>query len=230
MAHRLLTKYPRSISSGSKEVKQYFNYLLVLDFESTCKRYEQIEPQEIIEFPCAALSTTTWQIENLFHEYVKPKAHPILTSFCTELTGIIQDMVDQQPHFPEVFEKFRNWLDENDYFKEGNDCAFITCGDWDLKRMLPSQCELENIPVPLELKKWINLKGAFCDATDYYPRNMMDMLSHLKLPMKGRLHSGIDDVNNMIRIIQVLQSRYNLQFKINTAHNDIIGQYKKIVS
>ncbi|XP_026670414.1 26S proteasome non-ATPase regulatory subunit 6 [Ceratina calcarata] len=228
MAHRLLTRYPRSVSSGTKELKQYFNYLLVLDFESTCKRYEQIEPQEIIEFPCAAVSTSSWQIENLFHQYVKPRAHPVLTSFCTELTGIIQGMVEDQPHFPEVFEKFQDWLDENNYFKDGNDCAFLTCGDWDLKMMLPKQCELVDIPVPHRFKRWINLKGAFCDSADYYPRNLVDMLSHLKLPLEGRLHSGIDDVKNMVRIIQTLHSRYNTQFKINSAHKDVIQQYKTL--
>jgi len=28
-----------------------------------------------------------------FHEYVRPVGHPILTEFCTQLTGITQQMV-----------------------------------------------------------------------------------------------------------------------------------------
>lgn len=227
MAQRVLTKYPRSIYKGTKEVKQHFNYLLVLDFESTCKRYEKIEPQEIIEFPCAAVSTTTWKIENVFHEYIKPRIHPELTPFCIELTGIIQDMVDKQPYFPETFDKFCEWLKEHNYFKEGNDCAFVTCGDWDLKNMLPSQCTLDKVTLPKEFSKWINLKGSFCDATQFYPRSLKDMLAHSKLPLQGKLHSGIDDVENMVRIIQILQSQYNLQFKINSANTDVLKRYTK---
>ncbi|XP_033355044.1 26S proteasome non-ATPase regulatory subunit 6-like [Bombus vosnesenskii] len=225
MAKRILTKYPRSIYKGTKEIKQPFNYLLVLDFECTCKKYEKIDPQEIIEFPCAAVSTTSWKVENVFHEYIKPKYHPQLTPFCTELTGIMQDLVDNQPCFPEVFGAFCNWLEEHKYFKDGNDSAFVTCGDWDLKFMLPSQCELENISLPKQFMKWINLKGSFCDAIDHYPRNLTDMLLHLNLPLIGKLHSGMSDVENMVQIIQALQSRHNVQFKINNVHHDALREY-----
>lgn len=219
MAYRVIKKYPRSIYKGSEKIEQHFNYLLVIDFESTCKKNEEIKPQEIIEFPCAAVSTRTWNIENVFHEYIKPKFHPELTPFCTQLTGIIQDMVDSQPHFPEVFDKFCKWLEEHNYFKEGNNCAFITCGDWDLKSMLPKQCELENIPVPDHFQKWINLKNMFCEATEYYPTTLTNMLTFLKIPLHGRLHSGIDDVQNMVRIIQTLQEKHNIIFKITTTSN-----------
>ncbi|KOC62217.1 ERI1 exoribonuclease 3 [Habropoda laboriosa] len=227
MAQRILTKYPRSIYKGTKEIKQHFNYLLVMDFECTCKKFEKIEPQEIIEFPCAAVSTTSWQIENVFHEYIKPRFHPQLTTFCTELTGIIQSMVDNQLHFPEVFKKFCKWLEENNYFKDGNDSAFVTCGDWDLKHMLPYQCKLDKVSLPAQFSKWVNLKGSFCDATEFYPRSLIDMLSHFDLPVHGRIHSGISDVENMVKIIQNLNSKYNFEFKINSAQTDVWQQYIK---
>lgn len=71
---------------------QKFDYLLVLDFEATCgtKGYEP-KPQEIIEFPCALLNVKRgFQVEAIFHEYVRPTHHPLLSTFCTELTGITQ--------------------------------------------------------------------------------------------------------------------------------------------
>ncbi|XP_015438796.1 PREDICTED: ERI1 exoribonuclease 3 [Dufourea novaeangliae] len=226
MANQFLKRYPRIINKGSKEVKQHFNYLLVLDLEATCKEFEKLQPQEIIEFPCVALSTKNWKVENVFHQYIKPKVHPQLTPFCTKLTGIIQEMVENQPHFPEVFDKFCCWLEEHNYFKEGNDCAFVTCGDWDLKAMLPSQCKLDQITLPLYFRKWINLKRSFFDTTDHYPRSILAMLSFLELDLEGQLHSGIDDVNNMIRIICSLQEKYNTEFKINTAP-DIVREFLK---
>lgn len=222
MAHRVFKKYPRSIYKGTKQIASKFNYLLVTDFEATCKQYEKIEPQEIIEFPCAAVSTKDWKVENVFHEYVKPRVHPMLSPFCTELTGIIQEMVDDRPYFPEVFHKFCSWLDQHNYFKDDNSCAFVTCGDWDLRVMLPEQCDLDNITLPVHFKKWINLKCTFCEVTQYYPRSLKDMFFYLKFPMEGRLHSGIDDVNNMVKIIQAL-SNYNAEFKINSAP-DILKQ------
>ncbi|XP_053997960.1 26S proteasome non-ATPase regulatory subunit 6-like [Hylaeus anthracinus] len=226
MAYRMFKKYPRSLNRKTKEFKSTFDYLLVLDFEATCKELEKLEPQEIIEFPCAAVSTKSWEIENIFHQYVKPRAHPILTPYCIKLTGIIQDMVDNEPHFPEVFNKFCNWLEENKYFKDDNQSAFLTCGDWDLKMMLPEHCKLENITIPEYFGKWINLKNSFCDVTNYYPRTMTNMLNYLKLEPQGKLHSGIDDVKNMVRIIQSLKANYNAEFKINSAPV-ILEQYFK---
>ncbi|CAK9815021.1 ERI1 exoribonuclease 3 [Anthophora plagiata] len=163
----------------------------------------------------------------MFHEYIKPRFNPKLTVFCTELTGIMQDLVDNQPHFSEVFEKFCKWLKENNYSTDENDSAFVTCGDWDLKYMLPSQCKLENMSLPPQFSKWINLKTSFCDATEFYPRNLVDMLSHFDLPLHGRLHSGINDVENMVKIIQNLHSKYNFEFKINSMQGDILRKFIK---
>ena len=71
---------------------QKFDYLLVLDFEATCGNKGYVpKPQEIIEFPCALLNARKgFQIEAIFHEYVRPIQNPKLTTFCTELTGITQ--------------------------------------------------------------------------------------------------------------------------------------------
>ena len=76
---------------------QKFDYLLVLDFEATCGPHGRIpKPQEIIEFPCALLNVKRgFEIEEIFHEYVRPIHNPKLTTFCTELTGITQVRQDQ---------------------------------------------------------------------------------------------------------------------------------------
>ena len=75
-----------------KPQQQIFDYLLVLDFEATCGNKGYVpKPQEIIEFPCALLNARKgFQIEAIFHEYVRPIQNPKLTTFCTELTGITQ--------------------------------------------------------------------------------------------------------------------------------------------
>ncbi|GAB1864589.1 Prion protein-interacting protein [Camponotus japonicus] len=217
MAHRVLRKYPRTTINRFQEVVQKFEYLLVMDFEATCDKQVTLQPQEIIELPCIALSTSDWKLKDTFHAYIRPRVYPKLTPFCTELTGIMQEMVDDQPCFADVFSKFREWLIEGGYFDRSDKSSFITCGNWDLKTMLPNQCNLDNITLPDEFKQWIELKHTFCDSTGYYPRSLKDMLVRLDLPLQGRLHSGIDDVKNMVSIIQVLKERYNTQFKITTS-------------
>lgn len=44
----------------------------------------------LVEFPAVLLSTATGEIESEFHAYVQPQEYPVLSEFCTELTGIKQ--------------------------------------------------------------------------------------------------------------------------------------------
>lgn len=73
---------------------QNIDYLLVMDFEATCgTKGNKPNPQEIIEFPCALLNVKHgFQVEAIFHKYVRPVRHPLLSTFCTDLTGITQVM------------------------------------------------------------------------------------------------------------------------------------------
>lgn len=43
-----------------------------------------------VEFPAVLLNTSTGEVESEFHTYVQPQERPILSEFCTELTGITQ--------------------------------------------------------------------------------------------------------------------------------------------
>ena len=116
---------------------QKLKNFLVLDFEATCDRV-RIDPQEIIEFPCLLLNDKLEQVAT-FHEYIRPVGIQTLTPFCTELTGITQDMVDEKSNFSEVLAKFCSWVEENGI--SSTDSSFVTCGQWDLVDMLPRQCK-----------------------------------------------------------------------------------------
>lgn len=68
--------------------EQVFDFLVVLDFESTCWEGQPwaLKP-EIIEFPAVLLSLLSGKVVAEFQQYVKPQEHPVLTPFCTNLTG-----------------------------------------------------------------------------------------------------------------------------------------------
>jgi len=76
---------------------------------------------------------------------------------------------------------------------------------------------MDNIVLPDQFKEWIDLKQTFCESTGYFPRSLKDMLARLNLPLQGRLHSGIDDVKNIVSIIQTLGNDHNTEFKINSS-------------
>ena len=69
----------------------------MLDFEANCVKEGEapLKLQEIIEFPVVVVNVKSKKIEDIFHHYIQPKAVPKLDPFCTELTGITQEMVDK---------------------------------------------------------------------------------------------------------------------------------------
>lgn len=192
---------------------QRFNYFLILDFEATCEEGRQIEPQEIIEIPCLKVNSHNLQIESVFHEYVKPTRD--LSSFCSKLTGITQEMVDNERPFEEVFQEFLKWQIREGLWQENVQSAFITYGDWDLRKMLVDQCHFSNLPVPPQMAQWINLKKIFAQFAGYFPRSLRTVCNALNLEMVGRLHSGIDDCQNIYRIVCDLVKK-NVEFKITS--------------
>lgn len=179
---------------------QKYDYFYVLDFEATCQRDSTMEPQEIIEFPCLRVKGSDFSIESQFHRYVRPIHHPNLTHFCTELTGITQDMVESEKDFKDVLNDFNYWMAE----QRPGQFTFVTCGDWDLKTMLPNQCRTSDLPVPDSMTQWINIKKSYHAAKGNFPRSLQSMLQGVGLTFEGRQHSGIDDSFNILRIMREL--------------------------
>ena len=186
-------------------------YYLVLDFEATCDENRTPKPQEIIEFPVLKVNASTMETEATFHSYVQPTAHPILTPFCTQLTGITQDMVNGQPSLLEVLSMFDQWMTREN-LKDNENVCFVTCGDWDLKTMLPGQCKHLKVDVPPYFKKWVNIKKPFKHVTSIRGISMVDMIKQLGLTLDGRHHSGIDDSKNIAKILkELLKQSPNIQ-------------------
>ena len=62
-----------------------------------------------------------------------------------------------------IVQNFDDWLrsDKNLKFDENDwpeNFIFVTCGDWDLRKMLPGQCNHFNLKHANYFKKWINIK------------------------------------------------------------------------
>ncbi|XP_054931541.1 uncharacterized protein Snp isoform X5 [Dermacentor andersoni] len=153
---------PTYLSACATLPQQTFDYFLLLDFEATCSAEKGVPtPQEIIEFPVLKVNGRTFETEATFHTYVQPQAHPQLTAFCIELTGIVQDMVDGQPHLQQVLSQFDVWMREQGLLQART--VFVTFGDWDLQKM-HSQIARVTGPRP----SWMHCTSVGCliwDAT-----------------------------------------------------------------
>lgn len=87
--------------------------------------------------------------------------------------------------------------------------VLVTCGDWDIKTMLPAQAAASPAaPVPQLMRSWINVKRTVAgrhgrDAA----RGMPSMLKFAGLPQRGRHHSGLDDCRNIAAVLSFLIGR-----------------------
>jgi ERI1 exoribonuclease 3 len=209
LADVAMASTPRSFA------EQNYDWFLVLDFEAQCDKDRVMVPQEIIEFPTLLVNAKTFEIVSEFHQYVMPTVHKQLTPFCTELTGITQNMVDEQPELHQVLSMFNNWMFQQGLLRDGDgpSFAFVTCGAWDLKTCLPNQAAHMVIKLPTYFRNYINIKDAFKQwagkkkTKGMLTFGMVGMLQALDLPLVGRHHSGIDDSRNIAAILRELAKR-----------------------
>ena len=181
-----------------------FQYLCVIDVEATCEEGVGFHDQlhEIIEFPVVVLDLSDGGVLGEFHSYVRPTDNGTLSAFCSQLTGISQELVDTAPTLPEVLSQFEEWRLSQGlvYSEEEKNFAFAADGVWDLRFFLHGECARKGFPKPAYFEKWCNLKELFADFYRVRPCKIEQMLELQGMQLEGRLHSGIDDTRNIARI------------------------------
>ena len=127
-------------------------------------------------------------------------------------------MVETSDPFPKVYEDFDLWLrSEGLLSSDSESFAFVTCGNWDLRTMLPEQFEVSGIqPVPDYFNQWINVKKSYQKVMGNFPRSLSHMLQGLGLTFEGRPHSGIDDTKNIARIVKAIGKKGGHTFEITS--------------
>ena len=207
---------PRAIGCGARTTTaQSYDYVVVLDFEATCdleKTIGRTVQQEIIEWPSVLIDCSTMMVVSEFQRYVKPIKIPKLLPFCTELTGITQSTVDVASTFKTVQEEYVAWLQSGGMGTGRKSFVVVTCGDWDLKTMLPSQSEFSKTKIPGGLHQWCNVKQMFEATLGGSAGGMAHMLQTLGIVLEGHHHSGIDDCRNIAKIVlHMMQAGYDVR-------------------
>ena len=127
------TKLLREAGLLPATIRGYDRYLVV-DFEATCEERNSVDfPHEIIEFPGVLVDGRTGKQLSSFREYVRPTIQPVLSDFCTALTGISQETVDKASTFPVVLNNFQNWMDGQGLGATAT-FALVTDGPFDVGR------------------------------------------------------------------------------------------------
>ncbi|NWT18853.1 ERI2 exoribonuclease, partial [Vireo altiloquus] len=166
------------------------------------------------EFPAVLLNTSTGEIESEFHMYVQPQENPILSEFCTGLTGITQNQVDEGVPLNICLSQFLKWIEKIQKEKkiifttdsqcnstsEAKACAFVTWTDWDLGVCLHYECKRKQLRKPEILNSWIDLKATYRAFYNRKPKGLNGALQDLGIAFEGREHSGLDDSRNTARL------------------------------
>lgn len=166
---------------------------VVFDLEATCWEKGGQGQNETIEIGALQFNEAG-ELLSEFARFIQPLRFPILSAFCKELTSIQQSDVDQAPHFYEVIEDFKTWIDW-----ESGEYVLCSWGFYDRKQ-LESDCALSNLD-----ESWvanhISLKHQYRDIKELRrPVGMRNALQREGFELDGTHHRGIDDARNIAKI------------------------------
>jgi inhibitor of KinA sporulation pathway (predicted exonuclease) len=171
-------------------------YYLIVDLEATCSEDSTVprDEMEIIEIGAVMQDARTFEVESEFQTFVAPERHAILTDFCTKLTGIRQQDLENAPTFPEAMRGFKEWMFGFD------DSLFCSWGDYD-RNQFTQDCAYHRVAYPFR-SRHLNLKVAFSEALGRSKKWGIDgALRQLGLDFVGSHHRGLDDARNIARIV-----------------------------
>lgn len=187
--------------------KRRFDVLLIVDIEATCWQGETIpegERSEIIEIGLCTLDIASGQRLAGRSILVKPE-HSRVSEFCTQLTTLTQEQVDQGISFAQACE-----ILQEEY--ASRERVWASYGDYD-RDIFTTQCQQLQIPYPFG-KRHINIKTLFPILFAHpWEVGMTKALNLLEIPLVGTHHRGGDDAWNIAAIASEMLRRSRLSIE-----------------
>lgn len=176
-----------------------FKTLLVVDLEATCwgDALHPREDMETIEFGAVLMRMSDLQPIDERSWFVKPKVHPQLSDYCTNLTSITQSQVDAGLPFEEVCGLIAAWLEPH-----RERLGWGSWGNYD-RHQLQKDARRLGMESPLASIPHTNLKDVFSKrhGTGKPRPGMQRALALCGLSLDGAHHRGIDDARNIARML-----------------------------
>ncbi len=172
--------------------------ILVIDLEATCwedGKTPEGMVSEIIEIGISAVDYYTKEIRLRDTLIIKPE-HSTISEFCTGLTTLTQEYVDKNGM---SFSEACMVLEQKFLSK---DRMWMSWGEYD-KNQIERDCKLKNVKKNPMGRTHTNAKALFSFAYGL-PKELGvgQALDHLGMEFNGTAHRGIDDAENIAKIIQ----------------------------
>ncbi len=184
---------------SGRELRAVKHYL-VIDLEATTddgddeQRAVPRDEMETIEIGAVLVRASTLEVEAEFQTFVRPVRHPTLTPFCTELTGITQEMLADAPTFPDALELLRQATLVGRWG--------VVWGSWGRfdDTQLRRDCAYHGVDYPMP--EHMNLKNVFSAAQGRRKRyGMAKALRLCGLTLDGDHHRALPDAKNIARML-----------------------------
>lgn len=166
---------------------------IIYDLEATCWRSPKPRTVEIIEIGAVKVNDKLEIIDD-FCVFIRPMLHPKIDKFCTKLTSITQDDVDEAPNFVQAIDAFEEWMGI-----EETRTALFSWGDFD-KRQFIQDSRLHKIEL-YWIKYWACLQKHYSNFKG--APNQIGLNNALKLEgleFDGIPHRAIEDARNMAEL------------------------------
>lgn len=176
---------------------------IIYDLEATCWRSPKPRQVEIIEIGAVRVNEDL-EIVDEFCEFVRPILHPQIDRFCTKLTSITQEDVEDADNFDLVIRKFEDWMGYS-----STRTALFSWGEFD-HRQFVSDARLHNLEFEW-LKYWACLQRHYSKYKG--SKNQIGLKNALSLEglnFNGTQHRAIADARNMAELFIKIAKPLNI--------------------
>jgi 3'-5' exoribonuclease 1 len=169
------------------------NYI-IFDLECTCWQGKPKDMvMETIEIGAVKLDEYGQWVSS-FNQFIRPSIHPVLSSYCTQLTSISQIDINRSQLFPTVIDQFMDWIE-----LEADDYFLASWGGFD-KRQLVADCSLHDVGTDW-LDYHINLKQQYSTKKRLrQPIGLKKAVEREGFEFTGIHHRGISDAENLAKV------------------------------
>lgn len=165
----------------------------MFDIERNFRPYKSEDPSEIVDIGAVKIDVSTMKVIGEFSELVKPSAP--LTRHTTKLTGITKKDLIGVGNFPQIIEKFIQFI--------GEDSIFVSWGKEDY-RFLSQDCTLYGVECPcMEKESRFDVQKfvfqAYEELFEHTP-SLQFAVDQLGLTWEGKQHRALADAENTANI------------------------------
>jgi len=161
---------------------------IIFDLEATCwaDKEKQRHSSEIIEIGAVRVLGSPPERADTFNLLVRPVLNPVLSEYCTRLTGIEQKDVDGGKVFHEAMQEFEKWIGKEK-------TVMCSWGFYDKKQIL-REAKMKGYEGSILrlLDRHISLKHQLASSRGVRPREINSVV-YREVPMQGRRHRALDD-------------------------------------